>query len=100
MRLMVKPRPSKVSRMPASAPISSERDSRRASRIVAITSSDPNTTAEMRQPKLFMPNAASPRAISHLPAGGCTMNAPTSVRSDRSPAATCWLAASPLHSAS
>ena len=55
-------------------PIRVERDSRRASLMVANTSNDPNTQAMKRQPKAFMPNQCSPTAISHLPSGGCTTN--------------------------
>ena len=55
-------------------PIRVERESRRASRMVANTSNAPNTQAMNRQPNAFMPNHCSPIAISHLPSGGCTTN--------------------------
>jgi len=72
MRDMTNARPSKVSSSPAMTPISVERPSRRASRIVAATSSAPNTQAMNRQPNELTPNRASPAAISHLPSWGCT----------------------------
>ena len=65
-------RPSRVSSTPAMPPTRVERDNRRASRIVTRTSRVPKISGMNRQPNEFMPNSCSPRAISHLPTGGCT----------------------------
>ena len=67
-------------------PIRVERDSRRASRIVANTSRAPNTQAEKRQPNEFIPNICSPTAINHLPSGGCTTNSGVSENPSTLPA--------------
>ena len=55
IRLIVKASPSLASSIPAMAPTSVERDSRRASRMVTSTSSVPATSEDTRQPKEFMP---------------------------------------------
>ena len=100
VRAITKARPSKVSNSPASPPINVDFATRRTSRMVTKINSVPQTSDANRQPKEFIPNSASPNPISHLPTGGCTMNAsvfcsPTSGL----PAMTCALA-SPRHSRS
>ena len=82
---MMKASPSKVSSSPATPPISVERDSRLAIRMVKNTSSVPKTSAMNRHPNGFMPNIASPTPMSSLPTGGCTMYAASSFMPERSP---------------
>ena len=64
--------------------------------MVAPTSRAPKTTAMMRQPKLFMPKADSPIAMSHLPSGGCTTKDAAGCSPERSPARI-WALASLGH---
>ncbi len=66
-------RPSKQSSRPATQPSIVEPVSRRASRHITRTMSEPITAAETRQPNGSIPNAFSPSAISHLPTSGCTV---------------------------
>ena len=66
-------RPSKHSSRPATHPSIVEPVSRRASRHITRTMSDPTTAAETRQPNGSIPNACWPSAISHLPTSGCTV---------------------------
>ena len=49
-----------------------ERVTRRASRIITSTISDPTTAEAIRQPNGVIPKTLSPSAISHLPTSGCT----------------------------
>ena len=59
--------PSKHSSSPATQPSAVEPVSRRASRHITSTISEPTTAAAMRQPNGSIPKACSPSAISHLP---------------------------------
>ena len=80
IRLIVNERPSKVSSTPASPPTRVERDRRRPSRMVAAIMIVPAIREGNRQPNEFIPNAHSPRAMNHLPSGGCTTNSAPGVK--------------------
>ncbi len=66
--------PSKHSSSPATHPRAVDPVSRRARRTITRTISAPTIAEAIRQPNGSIPNAFSPRAISHFPASGCTMN--------------------------
>ena len=66
-------RPSRLSSSPATQPSAVEPVTRRASRHITSTISEPTTAAEMRQPNGSIPKAFSPSAISHLPTSGWTI---------------------------
>ena len=72
-RESTKCRPSKHSSSPATQPSSVEPVSRRASRHITRTISEPTTAEAIRQPKGSMPKTCSPSAISHLPTSGWTI---------------------------
>ena len=84
--------PSKASSSPARPPTSVDLDTRRTRRMVTRTSSVPKTSGATRQPNEFIPKTASPAAISHLPTGGCTMNAAVVCITSGVPAMTFGLA--------
>ena len=74
-RLITIALPSIASRPPAITASSVERNSRFAISIVTSTSRMPQTATEMRQPNgSSAPKTASPRAMIHLPIGGCATN--------------------------
>jgi hypothetical protein len=65
-------KPSSVISKPAIPASTMEWNSRYASRIRIRIISVPAIAAGSRQPTSLLPKAFSPRAISHLPSGGCT----------------------------
>ena len=65
-------RPSKHISSPATRPSRVERVTRRASRIITSTISEPTTAAATRHPNGSSRTRCSPSAISHLPTSGCT----------------------------
>ena len=67
--------------------------SRRTSRTMTSTISDPTTTDGTRQPTGSMPKTSSPRPISHLPTSGWTIIDGSDFHSpERSPRSIIWLA--------
>ena len=68
--------PSSASSSPATPPSSVEPVRRRPTRTTTTTVSVPATAAATRQPTSSTPNSLIPAAMSHLPSGGWTMNAP------------------------
>jgi hypothetical protein len=72
VRLSTIERPSSASSRPATVPSSVERNSRRATNVIKRTDSVPNSATPNRQPNGVRPKIHSPRAIIHLPIGGCT----------------------------
>src|SRR6476659_8396039 len=65
--------PSKVSSSPATQPSAVEPVSRRASRHMTRTISEPTTAAETRQPNGSIPKDFSPSALNDLPTSGWTL---------------------------
>ena len=70
-------RPSIANKKPASAPNQIDLSNRIATRVVTKTKRVPMNATPARQPKEFKPNICSPRAMIHLPIGGCATKEPT-----------------------
>ncbi|MEY9213856.1 hypothetical protein ABH917_003302 [Thermobifida halotolerans] len=92
IRLRVKCSPSTAMMTPADAPSSTERVIRSAMRTSSSTDSAPNSAAAIRHPVGVMlspndsrPHRVSPRAISHLPNGGCTTKSPPPLKISDAP---------------
>ena len=70
-------KPSIANKNPANAPNQIDLSKRIATLVVTKTKSVPMKATPVRQPKEFKPNICSPRAMIHLPIGGCATKEPT-----------------------